>query len=84
MISPKLTVTPVGNVSKITKSGMISMKDYTKYLIFDSGKIQMRMGDYALGIDIYGPYIVSGGKTYRFNPNTMTEETTDYKKHPLE
>ena len=83
-MTPGITIAPIGNVSKITKSGMLSMKDYTKYLIFDKNKIQMRMGDYALGIDIYGPYIVNSTGTYRFNIANMTKETTSDKIHTLE
>jgi hypothetical protein len=73
------TLSPYGNVSMITKSGLLSVVDYTKYMLFNGNEVRMRIGNYALGIDSYGPYIVSGGATYRFNTSNMTKDTTHAK-----
>jgi hypothetical protein len=73
------TLSPYGNVSMITKSGLLSIVDYTKYMLFNGNEVRMRIGNNALGIDIYGPYIVKGSETYRFNTSNMTKDTTHAK-----
>lgn len=65
--------------TEISSKGIQNVVTYDHYLTSDENKILMRAGEWAFGVDMYGPFISNGTTTYNFDLSKMTVRNSGFK-----